>query len=421
MPSTDPRQHNDDSGRIGDVWTLWPDRVNIFEVENWKGVTKHDARFPVRAGALPPGEFQALARYIQSSRLLDTEAPQGAKLNKLIDHPNSLLQISVVRGGKRKSVTVLDISESSSAASLGAWAVNRLVQAITKSIEWDQVVGGRVDTGLEATYDPTFLVTDDAGNTIPSLPAFALLDASGEEVVFIEQNPDLNGGTLGHTRHFLLPGTYRVALKKADATDAVQSSPPPSKTNDWVAVPTTIVVRPGRFSQVKFVNTQNAEEKLVGAAWNGDIVVVRFFLSRGVSVNVRSRDHEKLTPLIATARNTAVETSPQLLETVRLLLDKGAEVDARDESGKTALMWAAFNDHADIMRLLLDKGAQVDALADSGRTALMMAADLGSKKAIALLLARKANVNLKNKEGKTALALATDESIKKLLRAAGAK
>ena len=45
---------------------------------------------------------------------------------------------------------------------------------------------------------------------------------------------------------------------------------------------------------------------------------------------------------------------------VRQLLDEGAPVDEKDESGKTALMWASENGHTEVVRLLLSKGAAID-------------------------------------------------------------
>lgn len=44
-------------------------------------------------------------------------------------------------------------------------------------------------------------------------------------------------------------------------------------------------------------------------------------------------------------------------EAVRALLRDGVYVDARDSTGRTALMWAAKHDHADLVQTLLDAGA----------------------------------------------------------------
>jgi ankyrin repeat protein len=60
---------------------------------------------------------------------------------------------------------------------------------------------------------------------------------------------------------------------------------------------------------------------------------------------------------------------------VQALLDKGAEVNAKDKGGDTALMEAAFKGHLPVLQALLDKGAEVNAKTKGGVTAL----DLASK------------------------------------------
>jgi len=48
------------------------------------------------------------------------------------------------------------------------------------------------------------------------------------------------------------------------------------------------------------------------------------------------------------------------VDTVRLLLDRGAGIDAR-HTGRSALTLAALNGHADVARLLIERGADIDA------------------------------------------------------------
>src|SRR5262249_33986894 len=60
------------------------------------------------------------------------------------------------------------------------------------------------------------------------------------------------------------------------------------------------------------------------------------------------------------------------LESVRMLLDRGADPNARSDSGATALLWAV-ND-LDKTRLLLEYGADVNARSDNDRTAIVVAA-----------------------------------------------
>lgn len=103
----------------------------------------------------------------------------------------------------------------------------------------------------------------------------------------------------------------------------------------------------------------------------------------------------------------------------------GADVNAKTNSGWTALMLAARNNqNPEIIKLLLNAGADVNAKADRGITALMVAAADYQKQpeVIKLLLEAGADVNAKNKIGTTALIFAAannvnSEVIKTLLNA----
>jgi ankyrin repeat protein len=62
------------------------------------------------------------------------------------------------------------------------------------------------------------------------------------------------------------------------------------------------------------------------------------------------------------------------VEEVRLLLDKGVDVNAAEPSrGQNALMWAAAEGHPDVVDLLIKRGANVKAASKSGFTPLVFA------------------------------------------------
>ena len=109
-------------------------------------------------------------------------------------------------------------------------------------------------------------------------------------------------------------------------------------------------------------------------------------------------------------------------DVARLLLEHGADVNAKDKSGNTALMFAAGQEEQyikiendKVVRLLLEHGAEVDAKNESGETALMVAASNGYEKTVTLLLEHGADADLRNADGKTARELASRESITNLL------
>src|SRR5216683_3513030 len=74
-------------------------------------------------------------------------------------------------------------------------------------------------------------------------------------------------------------------------------------------------------------------------------------------------------------------------------LDKGADVNARDCDGDTALMLAAERGHIELVKVLLKNGADVNAANLNGETALMRAAENDRAAAVKILLAHHADGN----------------------------
>ena len=90
------------------------------------------------------------------------------------------------------------------------------------------------------------------------------------------------------------------------------------------------------------------------------------------------------------------------LDKVKSLLEKGADVNAADERGVTALMNAAYYGHLDIIKLLLEKGADVNAKDVYGYTPLILASGGGNLKAAKLILEYGADIDARDMYGKTA-------------------
>lgn len=87
---------------------------------------------------------------------------------------------------------------------------------------------------------------------------------------------------------------------------------------------------------------------------------------------------------------------------MKLLLECGAQVDAPDHRGVTLLVGMGFFDPA-VATILLDAGADPNAADQEGQTALMHAAAHGLKEAVKLLIDHHADVNRKDIKGRTAL------------------
>lgn len=110
-----------------------------------------------------------------------------------------------------------------------------------------------------------------------------------------------------------------------------------------------------------------------------------------------------------------------LTDSVKLLIDNGALVDAGDNSGMTPLMLAVRGGHDDMVQLLIDSQASVDAKDKQGMTALMIAAsetydhvDEGENtlfmecqaKAVNVLVRGGAEINATDLDNQTALMIA---------------
>lgn len=140
----------------------------------------------------------------------------------------------------------------------------------------------------------------------------------------------------------------------------------------------------------------------IKAAGDGKADDVRALLAGGADVN--AIDQYGYTALMDAAQEGHAEV-------VSALLAKGADVNAtRKDDNWTALHYAANSGLADVVRILLDKGADVNAKVKNGETALMIAADNEEDKneparvdVVRALLAKGADVNAKDEYGETAL------------------
>ena len=81
--------------------------------------------------------------------------------------------------------------------------------------------------------------------------------------------------------------------------------------------------------------------------------------------------------------------------TVKILLDCGADTNARDKVQRTPLLWAAHNGHSRILEGLLDAGARIDAMDKYGQNALLKAKRQHHEECVALLERRGSNPHIK--------------------------
>jgi ankyrin repeat protein len=129
--------------------------------------------------------------------------------------------------------------------------------------------------------------------------------------------------------------------------------------------------------------------------------LVKLLLDKGAAIEAVDEEYD--TPLIQAAAHGATGV-------VKLLLERGASIEARDGPGLTALNAAACDcavidmpDTLDIVRVLLEKGANIETSDDVGETPLIRAAEWGRTEIVKLLLDKRANIEAKDKDGNTAL------------------
>ena len=104
---------------------------------------------------------------------------------------------------------------------------------------------------------------------------------------------------------------------------------------------------------------------------------------------------------------------------VRLFITAGMDINAQDDDGRTALSFAAQEDHVEVIRILVEQwvaeaGAQ--AREDDGRTALMYAAFGGDVEVVRFLLANGADIHAQDDDGRTALSFAAQEDHVEVIR-----
>jgi ankyrin repeat protein len=107
------------------------------------------------------------------------------------------------------------------------------------------------------------------------------------------------------------------------------------------------------------------------------------------------------------------------LDLIKLLVERGADVNAKTRSGKPVLFVAAGFADIEIVRLLLEHDANVNEVlaTDQAATALQEASIEDRADVMALLIEKGANVDIQNNFGNTALHFANAEGTRVLLRA----
>lgn len=133
----------------------------------------------------------------------------------------------------------------------------------------------------------------------------------------------------------------------------------------------------------------------IQAAESGDTDTVLQWLKDGADIN--TRDEQGRTPILAATHGNKVVT-------VRALIEAGADINLQDDIHDNPFLYAGAEGLLDIVKLLIDAGADPAITNRYGGTALIPASEHGYVEVVQVLLTRsKVNVNHVNNLGWTAL------------------
>ena len=147
-----------------------------------------------------------------------------------------------------------------------------------------------------------------------------------------------------------------------------------------------------------------ARSALLQAARKGDAAAVEKALNKGVPIE--SANDKGETPLCLAVIGGHVST-------ISTLLSRNAQIEARTKKGLTPLLCARENvstSRINVMRVLLSAGANLDAKDENGDTALHQAVSLSRPDWVKFLLSFTPNLELQNNIGETPLLRAVDFS-----------
>ncbi|ESW23486.1 hypothetical protein PHAVU_004G051200 [Phaseolus vulgaris] len=170
-------------------------------------------------------------------------------------------------------------------------------------------------------------------------------------------------------------------------------------------------------------NTTEGDTPLHMAAAAGDESMVKLLLQKGrANKDIRNAQgktaydvavengHERLFDALSLGDKLCAAAKKGEVRTIQKLLEKGADLNGRDQHGWTALHRASFKGRMDVVKVLVERGVEVDAKDEEGYTALHCAAEAGHVDVTEFLVKKGADVEARTSKGVNALQIT--ESLK---------
>jgi ankyrin repeat protein len=166
------------------------------------------------------------------------------------------------------------------------------------------------------------------------------------------------------------------------------------------------------------LNQTSINEYFVDAVYAGDLAEVIKLVDAGADIEFTLSDYRALQKNVIPCAPLSIAAWSGFSEITRLLINRGAEINATDRDGNTALILACIGDQVETARILLDHGADPERHGEEGLTALMLASKNNRVELVRLLIDRGANIGSRSfdKTENTALMIAASHGMKDTLR-----